>query len=68
MKAKIFDCVEMKRQGAALIHEEIKDMTFDQKVAYWEKANQEFLRHVEESRRMAGMTVAPVLENPQALD
>ena len=56
MKAKTFDCVEMKRRGAALIHEEIKNLTLDQKVAYWERANEEFLRHVEERKRLAGLT------------
>ena len=58
MKAKTFDCVEMKRKGAALIHEEIKDMTFDQKVAYWEQANREFLRHFEERKQLAAKSSA----------
>jgi len=43
MKTKAFDCVEMKRRGAARIHQKTKDMSFEQKVAYWERANQEFL-------------------------
>jgi hypothetical protein len=37
MKTKTFDCVEMKRRGAALIYEKIKDMTIDEQVAYWKE-------------------------------
>lgn len=46
MNPKTFDCVEMKRQSAAKIHEEIKDFTFDEKVAYWEKRNRLFMENV----------------------
>jgi hypothetical protein len=42
MKTKSFDCVEMKRQGALRIHEITKDMTFDQKVAYWGERSRQF--------------------------
>jgi hypothetical protein len=41
MKTKTFDCVEMKRRGAAQIHEETKDLSFDEKVAYWQNLNVE---------------------------
>lgn len=44
MKTKVFDCVEMKRRGAARIYQETKDMTFEEKAVYWELANKEFLR------------------------
>lgn len=40
---KDFDCVEMKRKGAARIYETIKDMTPDQEKAYWQQVNEEFL-------------------------
>ncbi len=42
MKTKTFDCVEMKRQGALRIHEIIKNMTFDEKVAYWRERSRQF--------------------------
>jgi hypothetical protein len=42
MKTKTFDCVEMKRQGALRIHEATKNMTFEQKVAYWQAQSQQF--------------------------
>lgn len=39
MKAtmKKFDCVEMKRKGAAKIYEQIKDMTPEQELAWWKE-------------------------------
>jgi len=40
MKTKTFDCVEMKRRGAAQIHEETKNLSFDEKVAYWQNLNE----------------------------
>jgi hypothetical protein len=48
MKTKTFDCVEMKRRGAALIYEKIKDMTIDEQVAYWKEKDAAF-----ENRRTA---------------
>jgi len=35
MKAKTFDCVEMKRRGAKLVFEEVKGMTTEQEIEYW---------------------------------
>ena len=35
MKTKTFDCVEMKRRGAKLVYEEVKDMTTEQELEYW---------------------------------
>ena len=42
MKTKTFDCVEMKRQGSARLHEETKGLSFEEKVAFWEKKNRDF--------------------------
>ncbi len=41
-KIKTFDCVEMKRIGSQRIYEKIKDMTFEQKVAYWRERSRQF--------------------------
>jgi len=35
VKTKTFDCVEMKRRGAKLVYEEVKDMTTEQELEYW---------------------------------
>lgn len=42
MKTKTFDCIEMKRRGSQRIYETIKDMTFEQKVAYWREQSRQF--------------------------
>jgi hypothetical protein len=52
MKTKTFDCVEMKRRGALQIHETTKDMTFEQKVAYWRGRSRQFRE--EQERLSAG--------------
>jgi len=35
MKAKTFDCVEMKHRGAEKVREQTKDMTQEQELAFW---------------------------------
>jgi hypothetical protein len=50
MKTKTFDCVEMQHRGALRIHETTKDMTFEQKVAYWRERDRRFK---EEQERLA---------------
>lgn len=37
VKAKKFDCVEMKRRGAAIVQKEIAGMTQAQELEYWRK-------------------------------
>jgi hypothetical protein len=39
MSKKAFDCVEMQHEGGKRIYEAVKDMTFEQEVAYWRKRN-----------------------------
>lgn len=50
-RAKKFDCVEMKRRGAALIYEAIKDMTAEQEMDYGRQVNKQFERKQEERHR-----------------
>ena len=50
---KAFDCVEMKRKGAARIHEVIKGMTPEQEKAYWQRVDEDFLKRQEERQRNA---------------
>jgi len=42
MKKKAFDCVEMKRRGAARIFERTKNMTLEQKIDYWQQRSRVF--------------------------
>ena len=37
MKAKTFDCVEMKHRGAEKVREQTKDMTLEQELAFWQE-------------------------------
>jgi len=37
MKTKTFDCVAMKRRGAAQIYEQTRGMTLREQLAFWRK-------------------------------
>jgi hypothetical protein len=50
MKAKTFDCIEMKRRGALRIHDQLKNMTVEQQIEYWRQRSEEF-QHEQERRR-----------------
>jgi hypothetical protein len=58
MKTKTFDCVEMKRKAAARIHEQIGNLTLDQKIEYWRLRSEEFRAEQEEVARMSAATAA----------
>ena len=51
MKAKMFDCVEMKREAALRIHEETKNMSLEQRQSYWQRKSDEFLKKQRERKR-----------------
>ena len=59
-KTKTFDCVEMKRRGSQRIYEAIKDMTCEQKLAYWRDRSRQFR---EEQERLS-----QELERPSIYD
>lgn len=40
-KKKSFDCVEMKHRGGDRIHEALRDLTHEERMAYWEQRNRE---------------------------
>ncbi len=42
-KTKRFDCVEMKRRGAARVRREIEGMPKAEQLAYWKKGTEELL-------------------------
>ena len=47
MKAKKFDCVQMKRLGAAKVHEQTATLTKEQELAFWQERSQHLRRHQE---------------------
>ena len=48
MKTKKFDCVEMKRRGAAKVQETIAGMTPEQELEFWRKQTEELRRRQRE--------------------
>jgi hypothetical protein len=42
MKAKTFDCVEMKRRGAELVRQRLAGMTLEQEIEYWRLRSEQF--------------------------
>ena len=50
MKTKTFDCIEMKRRGAARIYEATKGLTIEQEAAYWRRRTEAFRKAQGSSR------------------
>jgi hypothetical protein len=61
MKTKTFDCVEMKRQGAAKVQAELEGMTREQRAEYWRRSSEEFRREQEQLRERSGAASAPTM-------
>ncbi len=41
MKTKKFDCVQMKRQGAAKVREQTATLTREQELRFWQERSQQ---------------------------
>ncbi len=50
MKAKTFDCVQMKRRGAELVRKRLEGKTFKQQLEYWKKGTDQ-LRQLQSKAR-----------------
>jgi hypothetical protein len=61
MKTKTFDCVEMKRHAALRIHEQMKDMTLQQKIDYRRRRSEEFRREQDGLRPGVDLDNTPAL-------
>ncbi len=48
-KKKTFDCVEMKRRGAALVYERLKDMSEEEELEYWRRRTEEMRKEQAEA-------------------
>jgi hypothetical protein len=53
MKAKTFDCVEMKRNAALRIYEETKGLSLEQRQTYWQEKTNQFLQKQAERKQAA---------------
>ena len=47
---KTFDCVEMKRKGAARIYEAVKNLSPEEEKAYWERIDKDFQQRHDKAR------------------
>ena len=47
MKTKRFDCVQMKRLGAAQVQAQTATLTKEQELAFWRERSQHLRRHQE---------------------
>lgn len=63
MKTKKFDCVEMKRQGALRVHEQLKNLTVEEQIEYWRQRSAEFQK--EQDRLHTQVEVPHTLESKQ---
>jgi len=52
MKTKKFDCVQMKRQGAAKVREQTATFTREQELRFWQERSQ-VLRQRQEALKVA---------------
>ena len=50
MKAKKFDCVQMKRRGGALVKERLKNMSEDEQLRFWQQGTNE-LRNMQQKAK-----------------
>lgn len=50
MKTKTFDCVEMKRKGAALVQQRLAGMSREQQLEFWREQNELLLKRQVELR------------------
>ena len=51
MKTKTFDCVQMKRRGAARVQQQIANLTPEQELEFWRKQTDTLRRRQQEIRR-----------------
>ena len=49
-KTKTFDCVAMKRRGAALLREKLKGMSEEEELEFWRRGTEELRRRQAEAR------------------
>ena len=60
MKTKIFDCVEMKRQGAEKVQQELAEMTREEEIAFWQNGTEELRQRQVQIRAATLETMSPL--------
>ena len=64
MKARNFDCIQIKQFGAAKVHEQTATLTREQELRFWQERSQ-FLRQQQASLKAGGHIWA---DRPEAQD
>ncbi len=65
MKAKKFDCVEMKRRGAELVQQRLAGMTREEQLEYWRQRTEVLRRRQAELR---GQPTEPTRQDERVAD
>lgn len=53
------DCVEMKRRGAARIYEQVKDLTPEQELEFWQERTEDFRRTLTRAKTKSARRAKP---------
>ena len=56
MKNKSFDCVEMKRQGAEAVYQNVASLTIEQQLEYWRKGSASLRRQIQAAAKRNAST------------
>jgi hypothetical protein len=56
MKNKPFDCVEMKRQGAEAVYQNVASLTIEQQLEYWRKGSASLRRQIQAAAKINAST------------
>jgi len=54
MKAKTFDCVDMKRQGAERVIKQLEGKSLQEQLAYWKKGTEGLKKFQSKLRKKRG--------------
>lgn len=57
MKAKTFDCVQMKRRGAELVRKQLEGKSFEQQLEYWQKGTQNLKEIQTQARKRRRLSI-----------
>ena len=60
MKTKTFDCLEMKRQGAEKVQQELAGMTLEEEIAFWRNGTEELKQRQKQVRAAGEIETLPL--------
>lgn len=54
MKAKTFDCVDMKREGAERVMKQLEGKSLQEQLEYWEKGTEDLKKFQNKLKKIRG--------------